>query len=51
MSYQNLYTTDHKEQIENVLKQRLVSSNNFEETFDTFLATLNELALLKKKKN
>ena len=30
---------------------RLVSSINFEEFFDTFLATLNEHALLKKKKN
>ena len=40
----------NKEQLENVLKQRLVSSSNFEEFFDTFLATLNEHAPLKKKK-
>ena len=41
----------NKEQFENVLKQRLVSSSNFEEYFDTFLAILNEHAPLKKKKN
>ena len=41
----------NKEQFENLLKQRLVSSSNFEEFFDTFLATLNEHAPLKKKKN
>ena len=40
----------NKEQFENILKQRLVSSSNFEEFFDTFLATLNEHAPLKKKK-
>ena len=33
-----------------VLKQRLVSLSNFEEFFDTLLATLNEYAPLKKKK-
>ena len=32
------------------LLQRLVSLSNFEESFDTFLATLNEHAPLKKKK-
>ena len=41
----------NKEQFENVLKQRLVHSSNFEEYFESFLATLNEHALLKKKKN
>ena len=41
----------NKEQFENVLKQKLVSSSNFEEFFDTFLAALNEHAPLKKKKN
>ena len=39
-----------KEQFENVLKQRLISSSNFEEFLDTFLVTLNEHAPLKKKK-
>ena len=41
----------NKEQFENVLKQRLVSSSNFEEFFDTFPATLNEHVQLKKKKS
>ena len=40
----------NKKQFENVLKQRLASSSNFEEFFDTFLATLNEHAPLKKKR-
>ena len=39
-----------KEQFKDVLIERLVSSGNFEELFDTFLATLNEHAPLKKKK-
>ena len=41
----------NKEQFKNVLKQRLVSSSNFKGFFNTFLATLNEHAPLKKKKN
>ena len=49
--YCRSYSNYNKEQFENVLKQRLVSSSNFEEFFDTFLATLNEHAPLKKKKN
>ena len=49
--YYRSYNNYNKEQFENVLKQRLVSSSNFEEFFDTFLATLNEHAPLKKKKN
>ena len=48
--YYRSYNNYDKEQFENVLKQRLVSSSNFEEFFDTFLATLNEHAPLKKKK-
>ena len=44
------YNNYNKEQFENVLKQRLVSSSNFEEFFDTFLLTLNEHAPQKKKK-
>ena len=40
----------NKEQFENVLKQRSVNSSNFEKILDTFLATLNEHAPLKKKK-
>ena len=40
----------NKEQLENVLKQRSVNSSNFDKIFDTFLATLNEHAPLKKKK-
>ena len=46
--YYRSYNNCNKEQFENVLKQRLVSSSNFE---DTFLATLNEHTPLKKKKN
>ena len=49
--YCRSYNNYNKEQFENVLKQILVSSNNFEEFFDTFLATLNEHAPMKKKKN
>ena len=47
------YNNYSKEQFENVkksLKQRLVSSSNFEEFCNTFLATLNKHAPLKKKK-
>ena len=39
----------NKEQFANVFKQRRFSPSNFEESFDTFLATLNEHAPLKKK--
>ena len=49
--YYRSYNNYNKEQFENVLKQRLVSSSNFEELFNTFLATLNEHAPLKKEKN
>ena len=49
--YYRSYNNYTKEQFENVLKQRLVNSSNFEEFFDAFLATLNEHAPLKKKKN
>ena len=48
--YYRSYNNYNKEQFENVLKQRLVGSSNFEEFFDTFLATLNEHAPLKTKK-
>ena len=48
--YYSSYTNYNKEEFENVVKQRLVSSSNFEEFFDTFQATLNECAALKKKK-
>ena len=48
--YYRSYNNYDKEQFENVLKQRLISSSNFEEFFDTFLVTLNEHAPLKKKK-
>ena len=48
--YYRSYNNYNKEQFENVLKQRLVSSSNFQELFDTFLATLNEQTPLKKKK-
>ena len=48
--YYKSYNNYNKEQFENVLKQRLASSSNFEEFFDTFLVTLNEPAPLKKKK-
>ena len=36
--YYRSYNSHNKEQFEKVLKQRLVSSSNFEEFFDTFLA-------------
>ena len=49
--YYRSYNNYNKEQFENILKQRLVSSTNFEELFDRFLATLNEHVPLKKKKN
>ena len=48
--YYRSYNNYNKEQFENVLKQRLVSSSNFEDFFDTFLATLNKYAPLKKTK-
>ena len=48
--YYSSYNNYNKEEFENIVKQRLVSSSNFEEFFDTFLATLNECAALKKKK-
>ena len=48
--YYKSYNSHNKEQFENVLKQRLVASSNFEEFCDTFLATLNEHAPLRKKK-
>ena len=48
--YYRSYNNYNKEQFENVLKQRLVCSNNFEEFFDTFLASLNEHGPLKEKK-
>ena len=48
--YYRSYNSYNKEQFENVLKQKLVSSSNLEEFFDTFLATLNEQAPLKKKR-
>ena len=48
--YCRSYNNSNKEQFENVLKQSLVSSSNFKEFFDTFLATLNEHTPLKKKK-
>ena len=49
--YYRSYNNYNKEQFKNVLKQRLVGSNNFEEFFDPLLATLNEHAPLEKKKN
>ena len=49
--YHRSYNNYNKEQFKNVLKQRLVSSSNFGEFFDTFLATLNEHAPLKKNTN
>ena len=48
--YDRSHNNYNKEQFKNVLKQRLVSASNFEEFFDTFLATLNEHSPLKKKK-
>ena len=47
--FYNNYNKYNKEQLENVLKQRLVSSSNVQEFLDTFLATLNKNAPLKKK--
>ena len=44
-----VYYRSYKEQFLNVLKQSLVSSSNFKEFFDTFHATINEHAPLKKK--
>ena len=38
--YYRFYNNYNKKQFENVLKQRLVSSSNFEEFFDTFLDLL-----------
>ena len=49
-TYLRSYNNYNKKQFENILKYRLVTSSNFEEFFDTFLATLNEHAPLKKKK-
>ena len=49
--YYRPYTSHNKEQFENVLKQRLIASSNFEEFFDTFLVTMNEHGPLRKKKN
>ena len=40
--YYRSYNNYNKEKFENVFKKRLVSSSNFEEFFDKFLATLNE---------
>ena len=48
--YYKSYNSHNKEQFENVLKQRLIASSNFEEFCDTFLATMNEHAPLRKKK-
>ena len=48
--YCSSYKNYNKEHFENVLKQRWASSSNFEEFFDTILATLNEHAPLKEKK-
>ena len=48
--YYKSYNNYNKDKFENFLKQRLVSSSNFEEFFDTFLATLNDPPPLKKKK-
>ena len=48
--YYRAYNNYNKEQFENILKHILVSSSNFEEFFDIFLATLNEHVPLKKKK-
>ena len=48
--YYRSYNNYNKGQFENALKQSLVSSSNFEELLDIFLATLNEQAPLKKKK-
>ena len=48
--YCRSYNNFNQEKFKNVLKQRLLSSSNFEEFSDTFLVTLNEYAPLKKKK-
>ena len=48
--YYRSYKNYIKKQLENVLKPRLVSSSKFKEILDTFLATMNEHAPLKKKK-
>ena len=42
--YRRSYSNYNKEEFENVLKPRLVSSSNFQEFFDIFMATLNEHA-------
>ena len=44
------YNNYNEEDFEKFLKQKLVSSSNFEEFVDIFLATLNGYAPLKKKK-
>ena len=44
------FNSYNKEQFEIILKQRLVSSCNFYEFLNTFLATLNKYAPLKTKK-
>ena len=49
--YYRSYNNYNKDYFENVLKQRLASSSNFVKFFDTFLATRNKLAPLKKKKS
>ena len=46
--YYRSYKKYNKEQFEKFLNKRLVSSSNFEQFFDVFLATLNEHAPLKK---
>ena len=48
--YCRSYNNYNKKLFENVSKKRLVSSSNFEEILDTFLAILNEHGTLKKKK-
>ena len=48
--YCRSYNNYNKKLFENVSKKRLVSSSNFEEFLDTFLAILNEHATVKKKK-
>ena len=48
-TYYRSYKNFNKEEFENVLKQRLVSSSNFKECFDTLMAILNEYAPLKKR--
>ena len=46
--YDRSYNNYNKEEFENVLKPRLVSSSNSKEFFDTFLAILNKYASWKK---